>query len=137
MIQIFIDGENANIIDTAKDYLNISTLFYFFLGQIFIFRNALRGMGRAKIPLLASIVELVMRALAAVYLARQYGYIGICYASPIAWVGGALVVDIGYWLTIKKLKGKYWHNQMKWLGNKLKISDRHCPSPLHTSTPAE
>lgn len=137
MIQIFIDGENANIIDTAKDYLNISTLFYFFLGQIFIFRNALQGMGRAKIPLLASIVELVMRALAAVYLAKQYGYIGICYASPIAWVGGALVVDIGYWLTIKKLKGKYWHNQMKWLGNKLKISDRHCPSPLHTSTPAE
>lgn len=137
MIQIFLDEENPNIINTAKNYLNISTLFYFFLGQIFIFRNALQGMGRAQIPLLASIVELLMRSLAAIYLAKQLGYIGICYASPIAWVGAALVVDTGYWLTIRKLKKQYWQNHVKWFSSCFHLSDRGAVSPLHSSTPAE
>lgn len=104
MIAVFIKNGDEKIINIAKGYLDISTLFYFFLGQIFIFRNALQGMGQSVIPLIASIVELVMRSFAAVYLAAQMGYVGIYYASPIAWVGAALVVSIGYWYTVRQLK---------------------------------
>lgn len=71
-------------------------MFYVFLGQIFIFRNTLQGMGQSVIPMAASIVELVMRSFAAVYLASRMGYEGIYFASPIAWVGAAAVVSFGY-----------------------------------------
>lgn len=91
MIGVFIKGEKPEIIDIAKGYLDISTLFYVFLGQIFIFRNTLQGMGQSVIPMAASIVELVMRSFAAVYLASRMGYEGIYFASPIAWVGAAAV----------------------------------------------
>lgn len=103
IIGLFINEDNDNIVTIARNYLNISTLFYFFLGQIFIFRNALQGMGHSDIPLIASIVELAMRSFAAFYLAKSMGYLGICYASPIAWIGAALVVSTGYFLTIRRI----------------------------------
>ena len=103
-MDIFIKGENEHIVEVARGYLNISTLFYCFLGQIFIFRNALQGIGQSVIPMIASIVELVMRSFAAIYLASRLGYAGIYYASPIAWVGAAVVVSLGYCYSVRQLK---------------------------------
>ncbi|HCU59093.1 MAG TPA: MATE family efflux transporter [Alphaproteobacteria bacterium] len=104
MISVFLPEENNFIIETGKTYLSISTLFYFFLGLIFIFRNTLQGMGKAIIPLVASLTELFVRSVAAVYFAKLMGYKGIFYASPIAWIGATLVVTVGYILTIKNLR---------------------------------
>jgi len=106
MISIFLNENNDFIINVGKTYLSISTLFYFFLSMIFIFRNTLQGMGKAILPLMASLTELFVRSFAAVYLAKKMGYTGIFYASPIAWVGAMLVVTIGYFITIKKIKAK-------------------------------
>lgn len=104
MISVFLPEENNFIIETGKTYLSISTLFYFFLSMIFIFRNTLQGMGKAIIPLVASLTELFVRSVAAVYFAKLMGYKGIFYASPIAWIGATLVVTVGYILTIKNLR---------------------------------
>ncbi len=121
MIGIFIEDKNPQIINTAQAYLNISTLFYFFLGMIFIFRNALQGMGKATIPMAASVIELAMRSFAAIYLAKKLGYIGICYASPIAWIGAAIVVSSGYYLTVRQIHklfiGNHWKIIKRKFGN--------------------
>jgi len=104
MISVFLSEENNFIIEVGKTYLSISTLFYFFLGLIFIFRNTLQGMGKAVIPLIASLTELFLRSFVAIYLAKMMGYQGIFYASPIAWIGATLVVTAGYIFTIKQFK---------------------------------
>lgn len=101
IIRAFIGTATPEIIDIAHKYLLISTAFYFFLGQIFIFRNALQGMGNASFPLFASIAELLMRSFAAVYLAMQFGYIGIFYSGPIAWISASIIVFFGYQKSIK------------------------------------
>ena len=80
IVRIFIGDANDEIIKIARSYLLISTMFYFFLGQIFIFRNALQGMGQTLIPLSASTAELLVRSYAAVYLAVKYSYFGVFYA---------------------------------------------------------
>ena len=107
VIGIFVTKEQPELIETvismALTYLNISILFYVFLGQIFIFRNSCQGMGNSIAPMISSIVELLMRIFAAIYLASKFGYVGLCYASPLAWIGGALVVTGGYFWTIKKI----------------------------------
>lgn len=113
MIAIFLKDENPFIIRTGKAYLSISTLFYFFLGMIFVFRNTLQGMGKSIIPLIASFTELLMRSFAAIYLAHIMGYKGIFYASPIAWFGAAMVVMIGYFVVIRGLKGKKSKNYFR------------------------
>ena len=86
-----------------NSYLLISTIFYFFIGQMFIFRNTLQGMGVSLIPLLASSAELFVRMFAAIYLAIHLGYTGIFYAGPIAWLVAALIVAIGYFLNLKSI----------------------------------
>lgn len=104
MIAIFIKDENPLIIEIGKEYLRLSTYFYFFLGMIFVFRNALQGMGKTLIPLLGSCVELVLRSFAAIYLANIIGYKGVFYAAPIAWAGAAIVVMAGYFFVVYNLK---------------------------------
>lgn len=101
---IFLNHPSDFVLDQATDYIKITTLFYFFLSMIFVFRQVLQGMGYPLLPLTSGIVELVMRGFAAWYLAKTYGYIGICYASPIAWIGGSAIVVIGYLVIIRRFK---------------------------------
>lgn len=100
-VRIFVGSGNDNVVEIAHSYLFMSSIFYFFLAQIFIYRNALQGLGRAVIPLIASIGELLMRAFAAVYLAVKIGYFGVFYAGPIAWITASVVLAAGYYSTIK------------------------------------
>ena len=120
MISVFIKDKNPLIIEIGKEYLRISTYYYFFLGMIFVFRNTLQGMGRTIIPLIGSCVELIMRAFAAVYLSKVIGYKGVFFAGPIAWVGAAAVVLIGYFVIIYNLKASKTKNYF--LYNKHRIS---------------
>lgn len=102
MVRIFVGYQNEDIVKIAHDYLFRSSLFYFFLAQIFIYRNALQGLGRAVIPMLAAVGELLMRSFAAIYLAAKIGYFGVFYAGPIAWVAASIVLAAGYYSTIKQ-----------------------------------
>ena len=101
IIREFIGTATPEVIDIAHRYLLISTIFYFFLGQIFIYRNALQGMGETFFPLIACIAELVVRSFAAVYLAVKFGYIGIFYSGPIAWISASTILFFGYFGSIK------------------------------------
>ena len=110
MISIFLKDKNTYIIEVGKEYLLISTFYYFFLGMIFVFRNALQGMGKPIIPLIGSCVELIARSFFAIYLARIIGYRGMFYAGPIAWIGASVVVMIGYFWVVKELKNSKTKN---------------------------
>ena len=103
LVRLFIGSGNDNIVKLAHSYLTISSLFYFFLAQIFIYRNALQGLGRPLIPLIASIGELVVRSFFAIYLAGLIGYYSVFYAGPISWVTAGVVVAIGYYSTVNRL----------------------------------
>ncbi len=99
VVLLFIDSPTREIMAAAEVYLQLSVLFYFFQGQIFVFRQTLSGMGYAVLPFIAGVTELVMRAFAAVVLVGMWGYLGICYSGPVSWIGGAVVAGVGYvWL---------------------------------------
>ncbi len=99
---LFLNNPSEEILSQSTMYLQITTIFYIFLAQIFIFRQALQGMGRAVIPLISGIIELIMRWFAAFTLASYLGYKGICYAGPIAWTSAAIFVFISYIVLIKR-----------------------------------
>lgn len=94
MIGIFLDNPSPKVMAEAKQYLHLSVPFYFFLSQIFIYRNSVQGMGISMIPMLSGVVELLLRSAAASYLTIDYGYTGVCYASPIAWVGSSIFLFV-------------------------------------------
>ena len=100
IIGSFLSEPDTFSVQVGMSYLSISIMFYFFLGMIFIFKNTLQSMGKPNYPVVSSVVELVIRAFIAIYLTKKMGYEGIFYASPLAWVGGAVVVFIGYYLNM-------------------------------------
>ena len=129
MIAMFIDtGDNATgnnialILEVGKQYLIISTMFYFFLGLIFVFRNTIQGMGKPLLPLLSCILELIVRALSAVYLAKLIGYRGIMYAGPLAWFAAGILVLCGYIYYIHKFSQKTFLWKMGEVKQRLRIN---------------
>jgi len=102
MAGIFITGNEPEIIKQAQLYLNVIIIFYFALATLILYRNVLQGMGNAKIPLISGTLELIMRSGAAFILGHYFGYFGVCFATPCAWVTAAIWLTIGYRRTIRQ-----------------------------------
>jgi len=96
IIGVFIEEGNPDVVKDALLYLNCSVPFYFFLSQMFIYRSAVQGMGVGMVPLASSLIELSMRTGVAKFLAADWGYRGVCYASPVAWVAGSIFLFFAY-----------------------------------------
>ena len=60
-------GETA-VIAASVQFLNIEAVFILALGVLFVYRNALQGLGNAVMPLISGGVELAMRLAAAILL---------------------------------------------------------------------
>lgn len=102
LVALFMQEPNQEIIRLASQYLHIIMLFFMFLGILFIFRNVLQGMGSVITPLISGVAELLARGFGAFILAKYFGYLGLCFATPMAWVLGALVLYIGYKISLIK-----------------------------------
>lgn len=100
LVGSFLETPDSFAVTVGVNYLEISMLFYCFLGMIFIFKNSLQSMGKPFYPVLSGFIELAIRSFAAIILAQKIGYEGIYYASPLAWFGGATCVFIGYYLNV-------------------------------------
>ena len=102
LVGLFITGYEPELIRKAQIYLNIIIVFYFALATLILYRNILQGMGNAKIPLISGTLELIMRSAAAFIFGHYFGYLGVCFATPCAWVAAAIWLSIGYHRTVKK-----------------------------------
>ena len=92
----FVDPGETAVIAASVQFLNIEAVFILALGVLFVYRNALQGLGNAVMPLISGGVELAMRLAAAILLSRFLGYVGVCLANPVAWTGAAVMLVPAY-----------------------------------------
>ena len=110
LTMIFIGASEENVgevVRYAKHYLTISACFYPVLSCVLIFRNVQQGLGNTGIVLVSSIVELISRLVGAFILAAFFGYTGVCFASPAAWCGAAVLFIIAYAVEVPRLKRRF------------------------------
>ncbi len=103
---LFLGSGQSEAIRQSREYLNIVVVFYFFLGLIFIYRSTLQGIGNVVAPFLSCICELVMRVAVAILFSKWFGYVGVCFATPFAWVGAGVLLVICYFIAMRKLERK-------------------------------
>ncbi len=120
IISLFLENKNNFIINIGTSYLNISIMFYFFLGSIFIFRNALQSMGKPLYPLISVTADLIVRSLAAIILSKSMGYQGIYYTGPLAWITGSIIVFIGYYINVYNKNEKEIKKEYRMIYSKMK-----------------
>ena len=106
---IFMDKNSTSpeIIAMASQYVRTIAWFFIPLGSIFIFRTGCQGLGSGTIPMISSIAELVMRAIAAFTLPLAFGYTGICFASPVAWCGAGFLLPFIYLAKMRSIEKNY------------------------------
>lgn len=96
-------NEIPSIYSNAQIYLNFCAFAFFFLGVIYVYRNALQGISRGSFTLIAGIIELVVRSFVAIIFTKLLGFTGVCLATPITWVVTGVFLYISYSNIIKKL----------------------------------
>ena len=96
LIGIFFAGQvmrvftnDPDVIAIGKDYLQIVTGFYIVFSSMFVVGGVMRGAGDTFIPMLITFFALwVVRIPVGYFLSQKWGYHGIWWAVPIAWVVG-------------------------------------------------
>lgn len=96
MVMMFITDIQPEIVNYAMQFLWIMAPLYTIVGVLILYRAAVQSMGNARTPFIACICELVMRIIGAVILSKFWGYIGICLATPLAWIGASIIVVAAY-----------------------------------------
>ena len=107
---VFMKSVNPEVVKLTSLYLHTIMIFLVFLGTLLVYRNILQGMGEVGAPLLSGIAELIVRGAGAFILGYYFNYNGICFATPLAWLAGAIILFSGYRTSIyKKIKTKKSH----------------------------
>ena len=98
MTWLFIDPSETEVVNVSVLYFRTVFWCYPFLGSIFIYRNALQGMGDGLVPMLGGVFELVTRAAMVTLLAGPLGFFGICLCDPGAWLSALIpLVPVYIW----------------------------------------
>ncbi len=101
---IFLDASEAAIIGDVRFFLICSTAFYFPLALVNIVRFLIQGMGFPTFAILAGVFEMAARTLAGFALVPAFGFTGVCFGSPIAWVFADIFLIPAYF-HVKKVLG--------------------------------
>lgn len=103
MIRLITGMDNQFITELSTSYLRFNTPFYFILGIVIVFRNALQGIGVKLFPVISSFTELAGKLLIASLLAPRIGYTGVKISEPLVWIVMAGILSVGFF-TNKELK---------------------------------
>lgn len=103
---LFLDADEVEILANARLYLIIGSAFYFPLALVNITRFTIQGLGFSKLAVMAGICEMVARALVGTFVVPAVGYIGACFASPVAWIFADLFLIPAYITVMKALQRK-------------------------------
>ena len=86
IVSMFVTGAGAEeVVRLGSEYLGVMAFFYLWPAMTNGFQGYFRGMGRMKMTILGTSVQISIRTLFTVLLAHRIGIRGIAYASMIGW----------------------------------------------------
>jgi len=80
----------AALLPWARTYGDIAMWFYLPLSMIFIYRNAMQGVGYALAPTLCGVIELAARGLTALVGMKTHSYAISAACDPMAWLAAGI-----------------------------------------------
>ncbi|MDR0849167.1 MAG: MATE family efflux transporter [Propionibacteriaceae bacterium] len=113
LVRIFVGPGEDEMVAMAHQYLIVEGAMYIFLAVMFVLRGTIQGMGWTAVPTLAGIMELLLRAAAGIFLVGPIGFLGVCWASPLAWVGAIIPLVIAWFVLRKQLLKREHPVQMR------------------------
>lgn len=136
---LFSSNQDPLLLEATQFYMMIDLLFYALLVTLYILRSSLQGLGKTVITMIVGAIELLMRIGAALLLSHLFGWTGLCFSNPAAWIVSDLVLIPAMIIAINKftkedLKGEFGLKSLKRkpapLGNTGTINNNHDQDPV-------
>ena len=106
MVLIFVDPSETDVIHAAQIYFNTVAWCYPFLGSIYLYRNALQGLGYGLVPMMGGVFELIARWGIVALVAGNAGFGAVCMSDPAAWIAALIPLIPYYFWTMRKERKK-------------------------------
>lgn len=107
---LFVSTADAGLLEQARMFLIVTSAFYILLAFVNIVRFMIQGMGFGAFAILAGVCEMAARAIAGLLLVPAFGFIGVCLASPLAWLFADAFLFPAY-VHVKKKLGRLFFVQ--------------------------
>ena len=104
LVNFFAEDVTGELERLSQQVFHISMWFYLPLGLIFVYRNALQGLGNGIIPMLGGVFELFARGLGIILLFNSLQFIGVCLTDPFAWIAALIPLIPYYYWYMKKVE---------------------------------
>lgn len=85
LLTLFIDPGEAEILAIGARYLRMEGMFYVGIGMLFLLYATYRGLERAGMSVVLTVISLGLRVLIAYAFAPRFGVTAIWLAIPIGW----------------------------------------------------
>ncbi len=108
---LFMDSADEGILADARMLLVINSMFFIPLAVVNVVRFLIQGMGFGTFAILAGVCEMAARGLAGMLLVPRFGFIGVCFASPLAWIFADAFLIPAYIHVRRKLERTYTAGQ--------------------------
>lgn len=104
LAKIMVSGDEA--VSLSAEFLRIVGVTFWIISIMFIFRNAVQGMGFPFVPMCSGVLEMLMRIAAIVLLLPIIGFKATAIAEASAWSGALVMNLIAYLVHIRKASPK-------------------------------
>lgn len=104
LIGIFLGGADAEVIGIGAAYLRTEGVFYVLIGFLFLLYGLYRGVGKAGMSVVLTVMSLGSRVLIAYSCAPVFGYMAIFWAIPIGWLLADLL-GFAVWFRMRRKTG--------------------------------
>lgn len=101
---IFLDEKNDDVSRYAFRFLLYMVAFYSAHIIVNVVRFSIQGMGYSTFAIIAGVLEMIARAVAGMVLTPMFGFVGICLASPLAWVLADTFLIPAFFVCKKRIK---------------------------------
>ena len=103
IIQFTTGTQSPEVLDNAVMSLRIHFPFFPVLGVLLATRVSMQSMGQKTAPVISSIIELLMKIFAALWLIPSFGFVGVCVTEPVTWVMMTVFLMTVYLVKTRKM----------------------------------
>ena len=103
IIQFVTGTHSEEIMDNAVMSLRIHFPFFPVLGVLLAMRVSMQSMGQKTAPVISSVIELLMKMIAVLWMIPSFGFVGVCVIEPFTWVIMTAFLIIVYMVKIRKM----------------------------------
>lgn len=101
---LFIDPSETEVIKDTALYLHINLSFFPLLGSLMILRYTIQGACYTKLAMFSGVSEMVARIMVSLVVVPLFGYLGVCYGDPTAWLFANLFLIPAFIYVYRRLK---------------------------------